>query len=74
MQSEAIVEEFRKLSTEEKVALLRRLHGELETEAEARPLAEDERRFLEDRLRDIDSDTRPDRDWEDVRADLQAGR
>jgi len=70
MRNEAIVEQFRKLSTDEKLDLLRTLWSEFEAEEASRPLSDEERRFLDDRLRDIDEDPRPDRSWEEVRAEL----
>jgi len=65
-----IVEDFRHLSLEEKLALLHSLWDEVAAEAEARPLSEAERRFIEERIRGIESDPRPDRDWPALRDDL----
>lgn len=68
-----ITEEFRKLSLEDKLALLHALWDEVATEAESRPLSEAERRFLDERIRALDSDARPDRDWVSVRDELLRG-
>jgi hypothetical protein len=74
MQRTEIVEGFRALSTEEKLDLLSVLWDEVSVEAEARPLSEPEREFLEDRIRRLAEATRPDRDRKDVRRDLPEGR
>lgn len=74
MRNETIVEHFRQLPTDEKLQLLRTLWSELEAEAAERPLTDEERRFLDERLRDIEEDPRTDRPWEDVRSDLINGR
>jgi hypothetical protein len=68
-----IAEEFRKLSLEDKLAPLHALWDEVSAEAESRPLSEAERRFLGERLRALESDARPDRDWVSVRDDLLRG-
>ena len=65
-----ITEEFRKLSLEQKLALLHSLWDEVATEAEARPLSDEEQRFLDERIRALESDPRPDRDWASVRDEL----
>ncbi len=65
-----IAEEFRKLSLEDKLALLHGLWDEVAAEAEARPLTEGERRLLDERIRALESDARPDRDWMSVRNEL----
>jgi putative addiction module component (TIGR02574 family) len=70
---EAIVDGFRGLNTEEKLELLYRLWDEVSKDLETRPATDAERRFLDDRLRDIQGDPRPERSWEDVRRDLQRG-
>lgn len=74
MGDEEIVAHFRSLSTDEKLELLRKLWGELEAEAAARPLTEQQRGFLDERLREIEDDERPDRDWGDVRSELLPAR
>lgn len=74
MTKQAIVEGFRALSTDEKLDLLYHLWDEIALELEKRPPTEAERRFLDDRLRDIAADGRPARPWQDVRDDLIRGR
>jgi len=71
---QAISEHFRGLSTDAKLDLLYELWGEVTAELEQRPATEAERRFLEDRLRDIEADPRSARPWDDVRAELLADR
>lgn len=73
MTKQAIVEGFRDLSTDDKLDLLYRLWDEIAAELERRPPTEAERRFFDDRLRDIATDPRADRPWEEVRADLLRG-
>ena len=74
MSNDAIIEHCRTLSFEEKLALLGALWDEIEAEESERPLNEDERRFLDERVREIESDPRPDRRWEAVRDELLSGR
>jgi hypothetical protein len=70
MTDQHIVEHFRGMDTSTKLELLHRLWEELTKEVEARPPTEAERSYVEDRLRDIDADPRPERTWDDVRSDL----
>jgi len=70
---QAVVEGFRDLSTDEKLDLLYRLWDELSRELESRPLTDAERRFLDERLRDVAADGRPDRSWLELRDDLIRG-
>ena len=57
-----------------KQALLGALWDEIEAEESARPLTDDERGFVDERLCEIAKDPRPDRSWEDVRDELLQGR
>ena len=68
--SKQIAEDFRQLPLEEKLALLHDLWDEVAAEAEARPLTDAERRFLDERIRALESDPRPDQDWSAVRDQL----
>ena len=70
MSAIRITEEFRKLSLDDKLGLLHALWDEVAAEAEARPLSDAERRFLDERIRALESDVRPDRDWASVRDEL----
>ena len=74
MHRAEIVDEFRSLNTEEKLALLLTLWDEFGSEAETRPLSKGEQDFLDNRLRRLSEDPRPDRDWADVRHELFEGR
>lgn len=73
VNAKRIAEEFRQLSLEDKLALLHALWDEVAAEAEARPLSEAERRFLDERMRALESDVRPDRDRTSVRDELLRG-
>jgi putative addiction module component (TIGR02574 family) len=74
MTLQSIDEHIQELSTDQKLDLLYRLWDEVAQELQTRPATEAERRFLEDRLRDIEMDPRGSRDWEEARDDLLAGR
>lgn len=73
MSASRIADEFRKLSLEDKLSLLHALWDEVAAEAETRPLSEAEHRFLDERIRALESDVRPDRDWPSVRDELLRG-
>ena len=74
MTKQALVDGFRGLSTDDKLELLSRLWDEVAPELEKRPASAEERDFLDERLRDVERDSRPDRPWEDVRRDLRRGK
>lgn len=74
MHSRKIVEEFRSLNLEDRLALLRALWSDVEAEAEGRSLTDEEVRFLDERIQQVEDDPRPNRAWEDLRADLLDGR
>ncbi len=67
--SDAIVEKFRSLSIEEKLALLHTLWDEVASEATAAPLSEAQRVFLDERLRETEADG-DDVDWATLRNEL----
>lgn len=67
-------EQFRSLTTKDKLDLLYRLWDEVAEELASRPATEAEQRFLEQRLRDIDTDQRPTRTWDEIGSDLFADR
>jgi hypothetical protein len=71
---QALVEGFRELSTDDKLEVRSRLWDEIAPELERRPASPEERELLEERLREIDRDARPDRAWEDVRRELLPGK
>jgi len=70
MTKQDILDEFRHMGAEDKLALIDELWSEAVAQAEARPLGDDERQFLDQRLREVEADPRPDRDWAQVRRDL----
>jgi putative addiction module component (TIGR02574 family) len=70
MTKQEIIEQLRGLDTDDKLDLLYRLWDEIAEELESRPASEATRRFLDDRLRDIEADPRPGRSWDEVRGDL----
>ncbi len=74
MSTQAITDHIQRLTTDEKLELLYRLWDEIAGELQARPATDAERRYLDDRLRDISADPREDRRWEEAREDLLAGR
>jgi putative addiction module component (TIGR02574 family) len=67
---QAIVEHFKELDAEDKLDLLYRLWDEISEDLQTRPATDAEKRFLEQRLRDIESDPRGARSWDAVRDDL----
>jgi putative addiction module component (TIGR02574 family) len=74
MTAPTIADRIQGLTTDEKLELLYRLWDEIAGELEARPATEAERRYLDDRLRDISADPRGSRTWEEAREDLLATR
>ncbi len=70
LNKQALVKQFRTLSTDEKLALLHTLWHEVEAETESYPLSAEEQSFLDERLRQVEEEPRGDRCWEDVRRDL----
>ena len=74
MTKQAIFEHFRGLATGDKLDLLYELWDEVTAELEKRPATDAERRFLDERLRDIAADPRPARSWNEVREDLLADK
>lgn len=74
MSTEAILEHCRTLSLDEKLRVLEELWDEIQSEGAVRPITDDERAFLEERIREAEADPRPDRSWEDVRHELLNAR
>ena len=70
MSKQTIVEQFQGLSTADKIELLDELWQDIARDIENRPLSEAERRFLDQRLADLQADQRPLRDWHEVRDEL----
>lgn len=71
MTTQEIVERFRELEVEDKLALLHELWRELVEEHAIRPLTDSEKEFLDERLVQVDTDPRGDRLWSEVRAELR---
>ena len=74
MLTPLIVDQIQGLSTDEKLELLYRLWDAITEDLQERPATDAERKYLDDRLRDIQADPRPNRAWEEVRDDLLLGR
>lgn len=74
MTKQAIVESFRGLDAADKLDLLHQLWDEIAEELESKPATQAEKRFLDQRLRDIEADPRGNRSWEEVRDDLLADK
>ena len=74
MTKQAIFEHFRGLTADDKLDLLYELWDEVTRELEQRPATDAERRFLDDRLRDVEADPRVARSWDEVRDDLLADK
>ena len=74
MTTSMIVDHIQGLSTDEKLELVYRLWDEIARELQNRSATDAERRYLDDRLRDINADPREGRNWEEAREDLLSGR
>ncbi len=74
MSTQPLADQINRLTTDEKLELLYRLWDEIARELEARPATDAERRYLDDRLRDISADPRGSRTWEEARDELLATR
>lgn len=62
-----ILEQFRRLQSAEKLAVIDELWLEAALEIQAQPLADANRGFLDARLRDAESHQGAERDWDDMR-------
>lgn len=70
VSKQTIVEQFQGLSTADKIELLDQLWQDIAHDIQGSPVSGAERRFLDQRLADLQEDARPDRDWQDVRDEL----
>ena len=65
-----LIDEFRKLAPGDKAALLDEFWTEFAADTEHAPLSAPDREALDKRLAETDQDPRPDRDWNDLRAEF----
>lgn len=70
MDTQHIVEAFRRLPVDERVRLVEELWDEVAKELEQRPLSEAERRLLDERIRQHDETPADVEAWEAVRDDI----
>ena len=70
MNTQQIVEAFRKLSAEERARLVEELWDEVARELEQEPLSAAHRRLLDERIRQHDENPSDVEDWEAARDDL----
>lgn len=70
MDTQQIVEAFRRLPAEERVRLVEELWDEVARELEQRPLSEAQRRLLDDRIRQHEETPTDVEAWEAARDDL----
>ena len=70
MDTEQIVEAFRRLPADERVRLARELWDEVAGELERRPVTEVQRRLLDERLREHEENPTDVETWEAARDDL----
>ena len=70
MTTQPIIENFRKLSSEEKIRLLQELWDEIAEEAARMPLSEAHRRLLDERLQQHSENPDDVESWEKVRGDI----
>ena len=66
----AILSQIRRLSVNDKLALIDELWREATTEVVSGPLSDTERQLLESRVADADANTHEERDWDAVRDEL----
>ncbi len=70
MNTQEIVEAFRRLPADERVRLVEELWKEVARELEQRPLSEAQRRLLDERIRQHEETPTDVEDWEAARDDL----
>ena len=70
MNTQQIVEAFRRLSAEERARLVEELWDEVARELEQEPLSAAHRRLLDERIRQHDENPSDVEDWEAARDDL----
>ena len=70
MDTQQIVEAFRRLPVDERARLVEELWDDVSRELEQRPLSEAERRLLDERIRQHNETTTDVEDWETARDDI----
>ena len=70
MDTQQIVEAFRRLPAEERVRLVEELRDEVARELERQPLSEAQQRLLDERIRQHRENPADVEDWEAARDDL----
>ncbi len=70
MDTQQIVEAFRRLPADERVRLVEELWDEVERELERQPLSEAQQRLLDERIRQHQENPADVEDWEGARDDL----
>lgn len=69
--AQKILNDFRELPADEKVAVAEQLWGELAGQLDSAPLRDSERTFLRERLAAVGADPRGDVEWSDLRSELR---
>ena len=70
MDTQQIVEAFRRLPVDERARLVEELWDDVSRELEQRPLSEAERRLLDERIRQHNETPTDVEDWETARDDI----
>lgn len=70
MDTQQIVEAFRRLPADERVRLVEELWDEVARELERQPLSEAQQRLLDERIRQHQENSADVEDWETARDDL----
>ncbi len=70
MSAEPVIETFRKLPSAEKIRLVQQLWDEIAEEASHLPLTESQRRLLDERIDEHESNPDDVEPWEDARTDI----
>jgi putative addiction module component (TIGR02574 family) len=73
MDTQEIVEAFRRLPADERVRLVEELWDEVARELERQPLSEAQQRLLDERIRQHQENPADVEDWETARDDLLRG-
>ena len=74
MDTQPILETFRKLSSSEKIRLIQELWDEIAEEAARLPLTESQRRLLDERIQQHEQNPADVEPWEKVKKDILGDR
>ena len=74
MDTQPIIETFRKLSPSEKIRLIQDLWDEISEEAARLPLTESQRRLLDERIQQHEQNPADVEPWEKVKKDILGDR